>query len=63
MENNMDYLTIGIQKYDEEFSIPYDKDMTLEEFSDVFEKAIGCKLTIFNFEKKKKYENERFRQR
>lgn len=53
MENNMDYLTIGIEKYDDEFSIPYDKNMTLEEFSNVFEKAIGCKLNIFNFEKKK----------
>ena len=50
----MPFVTIGIEKYDDEFSLPYDENMTLEQFHNVLEKAIGpCKLNIIQFEKKK----------
>ena len=50
----MSSVTIGIEKYDNDFSIPYDENMTLEQFHNVLEKAIGpFKLNITQFEKKK----------
>ena len=51
----MPFVKIGIEKYDDEFSLPYEDNMTLEEFHDVLKKAVGsCKLNITQFEKKKK---------
>lgn len=49
------FIKIGIEKYDEDFDIPYDPNMTLGTFKEVLEKAIGspCKLNISNFDKKK----------
>jgi len=50
----MPFVTIEIDKYDDEFSLPYDDNMTLEEFHSVLEKAVGpCKLNITKFEEKK----------
>ena len=37
----MSFVTIGIEKYDDDFSIPYDENMTLGQFHDMLEKAIG----------------------
>ena len=52
----MPNLTIGIEKYNAQFSIPYEKNMTLEQFHEALKKALGfpCKLTIFPYEKNKK---------
>lgn len=49
------FIKIGIEKYDEDFNIPYDPNMTLGDFKGVLEKVIGspCKLNITNFDKKK----------
>ena len=48
------YITIGIEKYDDDFKIPYDENMTLEQFHISLEKAIGpCKLNITKYEEKK----------
>lgn len=49
------FIKIGIEKYDEDFDIPYDPNMTLGTFKEVLEKAIGspCKLNISNFDKKR----------
>ena len=53
----MPFVKIGIDKYDDEFSLPYDDNMTLEEFHNALEKAVGpFKLNITKFEKKKKNE-------
>ena len=50
------YLTIEVEKYDEEIKVPYDPDMTLETFKEMLEKALcsPCKLNITQYEKKKK---------
>ena len=48
------YITIGIEKYDDDFKILYDENMTLEQFHISLEKAIGpCKLNIIKYEEKK----------
>ena len=48
------YVKIGIEKYDEDFTIPYEDNMTLEQFHKAIEKVIGpCKLNISGYEKKK----------
>lgn len=50
----MSFITIGIENYNFDLSLPYDENMTLEQFYNVLEKAIGpCKLNITQFEKKK----------
>ena len=57
----MPFLTIGIEKYDKDFSLPYHENMTLEQFHDALEKAIGpCKLNIAEFERKKKFKMKDF---
>ena len=54
MENKK-YLKVGIEKYDEDIEIPYDENMTLEQFKKSLEKAIGssCKLNLSKYEQKK----------
>ena len=48
------YVNIGIKKYDSEFSIPYDDNMTLEQFRKALEKVVGpCELNIIKYELKK----------
>ena len=48
------YITIGIERYDDNFKIPYDENMTLEQFHNSLEKAIGpCKLNITKYKEKK----------
>ena len=50
----MPFMKIGIEKYDDDFSLPYDENMTLEKYHNVLEKAIGpCKLNIIKFDDKK----------
>ena len=52
----MPYLTVGIERYNDQFSIPYEEDMTLEQFHEVMNKAMGrpCKLNIFPYVKNRK---------
>lgn len=51
----MNFVKIGIKKYDVDLEIPYDPNMTLGAFKEVLEKAIGspCDLCISNFDQKK----------
>ena len=51
----MPNLTIGIEKYKAQFSIPYEENMTLGQFHEVLKKALGfpCKLNIFEEKNKK----------
>ena len=48
--------TIGIDKLDDEFKIQVKEDMTLEEFKNCLEKALGykCDLNISKYDQKKK---------
>ena len=48
-------IKIGIAKYDDEFDIPVDENMTLEDFNNALEKAIGSpiKLNIIKYNEKK----------
>ena len=47
-------ICIGIEKYGTEVQIPYNGNMTLEQFHKALEKAVGpCTLNICNFENKK----------
>ncbi len=40
----MPNLNIGIEKYDDEFSIPYNENDTLEQFHEVIEKSFRFSL-------------------
>ena len=53
----MPFVTIGIKKYDDDFSIPYNENMTLEQFHDMIEKAIGCPCQL-NMSKSKYEKNK-----
>lgn len=47
-------IKIGIEKYDATFCVPFDDNITLEQFHDALEKIVGlCKLNIAEYEKKK----------
>ena len=48
--------TIGIKKLDDEFKVQIPDDMTLEEFKNCLEKALGykCDLNISKYDQKKK---------
>ena len=52
----MPNLTIGIQKYKQQFSIPYKEDMTFGQFQEVMNKVLGfpCEINIFEEDKNKK---------
>ena len=54
--NSKPQIKVGIEKYDDDFLIPYDESMTLERFKTALEKAIGspCKLNTTKYEKNKK---------
>lgn len=48
------FINIEIDKYDDNFRVPYDDNMTLEQFHRGLEKVVGpCKLTISKYEEKK----------
>ena len=52
---NMPTLTIGIKKYNQQFSIPYEEDMTFGQFLEVMDKVLGfpCDTNIFEDKNKK----------
>lgn len=51
---NYNYITIGVEKDDNEYEIPYKNEMTLEDFKNAMEEVIGpCKLNVIPYDKNK----------